>query len=245
MPLRDHFRPPVWKQASGEGFHGGWPMAIVLELNKVLPREFTAEPRVHLGTNFEIDGCAYEGYDESSAKMTSGNGHGGAATATWAPPQPTLAVDEELTEQYEYEVLVYDQSRGRQLVAAVEIVSPANKDRPENRRAFVSKCSALLQKRVCVSIVDLVTTRNFNLYCDLLETIGRTDPAFAQAPSATYAVTCRGRKVREKPRFETWAYPLVVGQPLPTLPIWLTEDLAVSLDLEASYEATCRALRID
>ena len=45
-------------------------------------------------------------------------------------------------------------------------------------------------------------------------------------------------------RFETWAYPLVVGQPLPTLPLWLTEDLAVSLDLEASYEDTCRVLRI-
>jgi hypothetical protein len=41
-------------------------------------------------------------------------------------------VDVDLTDQYEYEVLVYDQSRGRRLVAAVEIVSPANNDRPEN-----------------------------------------------------------------------------------------------------------------
>ena len=75
---------------------------------------------------------------------------------------------------------MYDQSRGRQLVAAVEIVSPANKDRPANRQAFVAKCAALLQNRVCVSIVDLVTTRQFNLYCDLLKLIGQTDPAFAQ-----------------------------------------------------------------
>src|SRR5262249_21817202 len=59
-------------------------------------------------------------------------------------------------------------SRGRHLVAAVEIVSPANKDRRENRRAFVTKCAALLQQGVCVSLVDLVTTRHFNLYCDLL-----------------------------------------------------------------------------
>jgi hypothetical protein len=161
----------------------------------------------------------------------------------WAPPAPTMVAEAELTEQYEYEVLVYDHSRGRQLVAAVEIVSPANKDRPENRRAFVAKCSALLQKRVCVSIVDLVTTRHFNLYADLLESIDRPDPKFAPPP-ATYAVTCRGRRVCEKPRFETWAYPLVVGQPLPILPIWLTDDLAVSLDLETSYEEACRALRV-
>ena len=244
MPLRDHFRPPIWTKSSWEGFHGMWPAAIVLELVKKLPEDFTAEPRVHLGTYFEIDVCAYEGDEESTPKMAADHNSPGLATATWAPPDPTLAVDADLTEQYEYEVLVYDQSRGRQLVAAVEIVSPANKDRPENRQAFVSKCAALLQKRVCVSIVDLVTTRQFNLYSDLLKLIGQTDPAFAPTPPATYAVTCRGRKVREKPRFETWAYPLIVGQPLPILPIWLTEDLAVSLNLEASYEETCRALRI-
>jgi hypothetical protein len=83
-----------------------------------------------------------------------------------------------------------------------------------------------------------------NLYTDLLELIDRSDPRFVPRPPATYAVTCRGRKVDGKPRLETWAYPLTVGQPLPTLPIWLTEDLAVALDLEASYQETCRALRI-
>jgi hypothetical protein len=31
---------------------------------------------------------------------------------------------------------------------------------------------------------------------------------------------------------------------LPTLPLRLADDLAVPLDLEASYEETCRFLRI-
>lgn len=244
MPLRDHFRPPVSKHSSWEGFHGMWPATMVQQLSRKLPDDFTAEPRVHLGTYFEIDVCAYENAEANAPASTAPDDSGGVATATWAPPEPTLAVDAELAEQYEYEVLVYDQSLGRQLVAAVEIVSPANKDRPENRRAFVAKCAALLQKRVCVSIVDLVTTRHFNLYTDLLDLIGRSDPAFAPAPGAVYAVTCRGRKVGRTPRFETWAYPLSVGQKLPMLPIWLTEDLAVSLDLETAYEETCRVLRI-
>jgi len=43
---------------------------------------------------------------------------------------------------------------------------------------------------------------------------------------------------------QTWPYPLVVGQPLPTLPLWLSTDHSVPLDLEASYEDTCRMLRI-
>ena len=67
--------------------------------------------------------------------------------------EPTLAVDVDLAEQYEYEVLVYDQVRGRTLVAAVEIVSPANKDRPENRQAFVAK----LNEELAVSL-DLETS---------------------------------------------------------------------------------------
>jgi hypothetical protein len=220
-----------------------WPATMVQQLSRVLPEDFTAEPRVHLGSYFEIDVCAYDG-KQGALSSASVNDSGGVATATWAPPQPTLALDADLPDQYEYEVLVYDQSKGRLLVAAVEIVSPANKDRPESRRVFVAKCAALLQKHVCISIVDLVTTRQFNLYTELLDLIDRSDPRFAPQPPATYAVTCRGRKVSNKPRLETWAYPLIVGQTLPILPIWLTEDLAVALDLEPSYEETCRALRI-
>lgn len=243
MPLRDHFRPPVWNQASWEGFHGGWPMTMVMQLCRILPPEFAAEPRAHLGSYFEIDVCAFEPDDQGPRVNLSPAENGGVATATWAPPQPTLTLEADLSEQYDYEVLVYDQSRGRTLVAAVEIVSPANKDRPESREAFVSKCSALLQKRVCVSIVDLVTTQHFNLYTELLERIGQKDPSM-DPPPPIYAATCRGRKVADRPRLEIWAYPLTVGRNLPTLPVWLSEHLAVSLDLEASYEDACRALRI-
>ena len=139
---------------------------------------------------------------------------------------------------------VYDTKRGRRLVAAVEIVSPANKDRPEHRHAFVAKCLALLQNRVCVAIIDLVTTRNLNLYGELLERIGQTDPSLEPEPTSLYAVSCRPRRTGETWLLEGWVYPLRLGQPLPILPLWLTEDLAVPLDLEPSYEETCRILRI-
>ena len=44
--------------------------------------------------------------------------------------------------------------------------------------------------------------------------------------------------------FQTWNHPLALGQPLPTLPLWLTDDLAVPLELEASYEEACHILRL-
>lgn len=221
-----------------------WPATIVQQLSAQLPPEFTAEPRTHLGSYFEIDVSAYEDEQHGRANAVLPNETDGPATATWSPPEPTLTLETDLSEQYDYEVLVYDESRGRILVAAVEIVSPANKDRLENRRAFVAKCAALLQQRVCVSIVDLVTTRQFNLYVDLLELIGHSDPSFGPAIPPIYAATVRGRKVGQRPRLEIWAHPLAIGSALPKLPIWLRDDTSVSLDLEASYEETCRALRV-
>ena len=37
---------------------------------------------------------------------------------------------------------------------------------------------------------------------------------------------------------------MVVGQPLPEIPLWLTEELRVTLPLEVGYEETCRILGI-
>src|SRR5438094_43970 len=88
MPLRDHFRPPVSKKSSWEGFHAMWPAIIVQQLRKQLPAGFVAEPRVHLGTLMEIDVGASETNESPQFGKSSGNGNGGVVTAAWtaAPP---------------------------------------------------------------------------------------------------------------------------------------------------------------
>ena len=156
----------------------------------------------------------------------------------------TLAVETELADADEYEVRVYDAERDRRLVAAVEIVSPGNKDRPESRAQFVAKCAALLRQRVSVVLVDVVTVRDFNLYAELLEWVGERDPALGDDPPSTYAAACRWRPVGASRLLEAWNRQMVIGQPLPVLPLWLSDELAIPLDLEASYEQTCRDLRI-
>ena len=61
-------------------------------------------------------------------------------------------------------------------------------------------------------------------------------------------MACRATKHDPKPgaewQFEAWLHPLQVGAALPTLPLWLAENFSIPLELEASYEETCRALRI-
>jgi hypothetical protein len=43
---------------------------------------------------------------------------------------------------------------------------------------------------------------------------------------------------------ETWAQSLTLGRPLPTVPLWLADDLAIPLELEESYEQSCNILDI-
>ena len=93
-------------------------------------------------------------------------------------------------------------------------------------------------------LVDVVTVRDFNLYAELLEWIGEHDRTLGDEPPATYAAACRWRPRGASRWLEAWGRPLAVGQPLPVLPLWLSDELAVPLDLEASYEQTCRDLRI-
>src|SRR5712671_1927173 len=101
MPLRDHFRPPVSKRASWEGFHGQWPAMIVQHLARVLPDGYVAEPRVHLGPYFEIDVTTYA---ESEPRVASAAVPvGGVATASWTAAEPTFEVEADWPDQYEYE----------------------------------------------------------------------------------------------------------------------------------------------
>jgi hypothetical protein len=215
---------------------------IVLHLVRVLPDGYVAEPRVHLGPYFEIDVTAFANTGEPTRAAAPPDG--GVATIPWTAAPPAFEVEAAWPEQYEYEVLVFDQQHERRLVAAVELVSPANKDRPDSRRAFVTKCAALLQQGVAIAIIDLVTNRQFNLYAELLEWIGHPDPALGDEPPAIYASTLRFLKPAQRSVLQTWPHSLTVGQPLPNLPLWLSSQLAVPLELEASYEDTCRVLRI-
>lgn len=217
---------------------------IVADLARALPPQYVAAPRVHLGAQVEIDVATYERDAGDRSSWSDGSSDGGVATAVWTPPRATLSIPADLPAQDEYEVRVYDIERGRRLVAAIEIVSPANKDRPEHRHAFVAKCSALLQQQVSVVIVDLVTTRHFNLYRELLELSGQADPAFGTELPTLYAAACRSTRPNRHWTLDAWFHPLTLGAALPTLPLWLADDFALPLNLESSYEETCRILRL-
>lgn len=228
MPLRDHFRPPTTKDGSWESLHGGWPMTIVQQLRKQLPPGYVSAPRVRPDRCFVVDHSRTTTHDDPAL----------------APPRPSWFVDTDLPEHDEYEVEIYNVDEERRLVAVIEIVSPANKDRPDKRNAFVGKCAALLRRGVAVSIVDLVTIRRTNLYAELMAFVGHPDPTLGPEPPALYAALCRWvtNAAETRARLEGWTAPMTVGEPLPAIPIWLSESLGIVFDLDRSYEQACADL---
>jgi hypothetical protein len=238
MPLLDHFNPPLSRTHPWRGFHGAWAAAMARLLNRdVLPPGYYAIPLVDREGPVEIDVATLQ---EGAAPFPEG---GKLEQQTWAPPEPALAVAVELPAVDALEVQVFCEGEPR-LAAAVDLPSPRNKDRPQARRSFAVKCVGYLQKGSSVVVVDTVTTRRADLHSAILSLIDLSVPA-ETLPSGLAAVSYRAVGYSEEfQQLQLWPAPLALGQPLPTLPLWIGPDLAVRLDLEASYLTACADLRI-
>jgi hypothetical protein len=240
MPLLDHFHPPLHGPHRWEGFHHAWATCIVQQLNQdILPRDYFAVPEISLGPELEIDVATLE------HAQSPGEESAEAGAAGYSPPRPKFSVQVSFAQLEGIEVRVYQELDGAELRAAIELVSPANKDRVESRRTFAAKCASYLKHGIGLVIVDIVTSRSANLHeemFNLLEVKARR-PAW-ESPTGLYTVAYRPVTVRKKPRVEVWPETLKLGKALPVMPLWLRLDLPVPVRLEESYLHTCRSLRI-
>ncbi|HEY7314983.1 MAG TPA: DUF4058 family protein [Gemmataceae bacterium] len=233
MPLLDHFHPPLLNRLpSWESFHSFWTVAIAEHLNGLLPRRYIATVTTHLGSQVEADVAEFESPFEPEDEPADGAG-GGVAVQTWAPPATTLVAPAVFPD--DFEVRIHDQLDGAQLVAAVELASPRNKDRPESRRAFAAKCAAYLQRGIGLIAVDIVTSRHANLHNELAQLMGWGGPLPMPADALLYAVAYRPARRQERNEIDIWPAPLEVDGTLPLLPLALKRARAIPLDLEATY----------
>src|SRR6185503_15946256 len=160
MALLDHFHAPLSERRRWEGLHCLWEAAMVENLNRdVLGEEYFADMQVHVGSQVEIDVATLE--ELAGAAQENSSPQSPAATA-WTPPPTNLVMPSVFPDQVEAQV--FATTTGATLVAAVELVSPGNKDRAETRRAFAAKCVSYLTRGIGLVLVDLVTNRLFNLH---------------------------------------------------------------------------------
>ena len=233
MPLLDHFRPPLSRTHPWRAFHGAWAAAMARLLNAgVLPAGYYAVPFLDRDGPVEIDVAALR-----DAVPADGDG-----ARPWTPPEPGQAVAVEWPDADEVSVEVLTDDGDPRLAAAIELVSPSNKDQPRAREAFAAKCAAHLRRGCGVVVVDVVTTRRADLHADLLAALGAEAQSGRVGPLSAVSYRSVGRNGAG--RLFTWPTSPQIGEPLPTLPLWLGADLAVPLDLDASHAAACIDLRI-
>ena len=236
MPLLDHFHPPLFPRRHWESFHVNWAGAIADSLNEfLLPDGYFAEEHAHAGARVEIDVATFA--DEPLADRD-----GGVATQTYAPPQPTMTIPAAFSD--EFEVRVYEEEGGARLVAALELVSPANKDRESHRRAFATKCAGYLSQGIALIVIDVVTSRQANLHAQIMSLLGRELEDGLPDDAELYAVAYRPVVRGANQLVEVWVEPLAIGHELPTLPLALNAELCIPIDLESTYTAACNRRRL-
>ena len=150
MPLLDRFHAPLHPQRHWEAFHSRWANAIADALNAdLLPPDYFAEPETHASGRVEIDVATFEA--PGGAGAGGAGAGGGPATATlqtraWSAPPAALSMP--CVFPGVFHVRVFRNEGGAVLVGAIELASPGNKDRPEERRAFAAKCANYLYEGV-------------------------------------------------------------------------------------------------
>lgn len=254
MPLLDHFHPPLTDTRQWHSFHQAWCVQIAFALNQSLPDSFHADPFVQYG--IEVDVGTFELKVQSHGPKALRE----VATApylavasdqekhypelqTWQPPPPTQLIPFDLLTE-SVEVLVYNSMMIPSLVGAVELVSEANKDRPAERQAFVSKCEAYLRQGVGLVIVDIVTSRRANLHEELLARLGAPQGTSQTGQLYTAAYHPFQPAQTQEIKLAVWQETLAMGWDLPAMPLWLRPEFCARLDLQQTYAESCRGLRL-
>jgi hypothetical protein len=220
-------------------FHNAWATYLASDLNQRLPEGYFAEPNVQFG--IAIDVAAFEESLPTASKESLHREEVIQAWGGWLPPAPVQTVPVLLATDT-VEVTVFSSEAGPTLVGAIALVSPANKDRPTQRRAFVSKCETYLQQGIGLVIVDVVTGRKANLHNELRRRLAV--PASSYLRAELYAVAYRVVERHGQPSVDIWQGALAIGRALPTMPLWLRGAICLAIELDATYERTCREQRI-
>jgi Protein of unknown function (DUF4058) len=242
MPLLDHFHPPISSDYSWESFHANWGTKLTDALMLILPAEFLAEEQRHVGTHFEIDIATYQRQSAPPNPPVNGPPVATQAVATWAPPVAAYALPAVFPDSFE--VRVFSMMSGRTLVGAIELISPGNKDRPDERQAFATKCASYLHQGISLIIIDIVTNRRANLHDETMRLMGMESQFDLPGHPRLYAVAYRPVLRDDRPEIDVWPATFAVGDALPTLPLRLTGDLFVPVDFEAAYQDACRRRRL-
>jgi len=129
-----------------------------------------------------------------------------------------------------------------QLIAALELVSPRNKDRADAKETYANRYLGYLRLGVHLLLVDVLPRPKGYSFSDAITGgLGIELPPLPPPFAAAYRV---GEVVPVGDDMGSlvgvWRRALRVGQPLPTLPLPLTVHQAIPIDLEETYQRAAK-----
>ncbi len=229
MPLHD------WRDERGwDGVHLLWLAQLLDWVQPRLPAGF----RAYVGS-------------VPALTLETGNGKPDVTVRGWrgptADPIPALglalAPDRETVAAFTPDALraLHVDWHG-QLIAAIELVSPRNKDRLDSKVRYARRYLGYLRQGVHLMLVDVFAQPAGFSFADAIS----DDLGLGEAPTPPpFAISYRvGAQVPNGDAMGTqvavWCRTMEAGQRLSELPLSLDEDAAVVIDLETTYHEAAK-----
>jgi hypothetical protein len=216
-------------------FHSAWIPEIRKTLNAgLLPEGYYALAEQHLGSNI-ADVLTLHVNPASSEREPLLPDIGGTAVAE-VPPRvrrkqsvanPSLARRRSLAIRH---------VSGHRLIALIEIVAPANKDRARHAEEFVAKVVSALDEGVHVLVIDLFPPGSrdpHGLHEIIMQRLGQSDepydlPTEEPLTLASYA---------SGPQIDAYVEHAAVEAVLPEMPVFLRPNRYIDVPLEPTYRS--------
>lgn len=222
------------------GFHLAWLAEISKALNNgLLPEGFYALPEQHAGRSIP---------DVLTLHTSPGNLEplpllpttGGTAVAE-APPRVRRRESLEAGPRARRRSLAIRHVSGHRLVALLEIVSPANKDRRQSVDDFAAKAVDALDAGIHLVVVDLFPPSPYDpqgIPGAIRQQLADFDDSYPLpvGEPLTLASYVAG------PSLDIYLEQLAVGDVLPEMPLFLNFKRYVNLPLESTYKAAYQGM---
>ena len=231
MPLHD------WSDDRGwESMHLLWLNQLLDWVQPRLPEGF----RAYLGAVPALTIDTTNGRPDLNVRKWSTESTPAAASAE----QTLTAPDEEAVATFTLDPqrAVHIDYHG-QLIAAIELLSPRNKDRPSARTRYLGRYVGYLRQGIHLLLIDVLPKPAGFSFADALA----LDLGIAQpATPAPFAVSYRvGEPLPDGTLLAFWRRPLQVGQPLAIIQLALNTAQTIPIDLEQTYQQAARRAYLD
>jgi hypothetical protein len=159
------------------------------------------------------------------------------------PPQdaPLAAENEEAEPDVEIALATLDPStslyvaQGQRLIAAIELISPRNKDRIAAQTASALRYASYLLQGVNLLLIDVhPRPRHFSFADQIAVELQMAQPPLPAPLAVSYRVG--GPAATGGSFLAMWRRSLVAGTALPSMPLPLTVELSIPVNLEDTYQ---------